>query len=245
MAGHGDEIAASAGGRTHMRASHADREQVIDVLKTAFVQGRLAKDEFDLRVGSVLASRTYADLGALTADIPVGLTRAQSPNPARKRASVPAPKAIRYAVRVMCLGAALTLAVSATAIVTLAGVRSAAVYDLAAGQWPTVMLTQVGFWLTSAPIGAGVWLWLAWANGRGYHWARPAFVAFFGVLSVVLLFGLGQGGGEDALPYTWPVLMAAAVLWLVGLAAMALTFNPTASAHYQRRAARPANGTSR
>ncbi len=34
-----------------MRASHADREQVIGLLKTAFVQGRLAKDEFDLRVG--------------------------------------------------------------------------------------------------------------------------------------------------------------------------------------------------
>ena len=74
-----------------MRASHADREQVIDMLKAAFVQGRLAKDEFDLRVGQVLASRTYADLGALTADIPAGPVRAQSPTPARKPAGVPAP----------------------------------------------------------------------------------------------------------------------------------------------------------
>jgi hypothetical protein len=193
----------------------------------------------------VLASRTYADLNALTADIPAGLIRAQSPNRARKPARVPAPKAVRGAVALMCLGAVLTLAVSVIAMVALGGVRSAALNDLAARQWPTVMLTQVGFWLASAPIGAGGWLWLAWANGRGYHWARPAFVAFFGVLSVVLLFGLGQGGGEDALPYTWPVLIAATVLWLVGLAAMALTVNPTASAHYQRRAAIPANGASR
>jgi hypothetical protein len=37
MAGPGDEIAASAGGRSHLRASHADREQMIDVLKAAFV----------------------------------------------------------------------------------------------------------------------------------------------------------------------------------------------------------------
>ena len=56
----------------HLRASHADREQVISALKTAFVQGRLAKDEFDARVGQALASRTHAELAVITADIPVG-----------------------------------------------------------------------------------------------------------------------------------------------------------------------------
>ena len=60
-----------------MLASHADREQVIEVLKAAFVQGRLARDEFDLRVGQALVSRTDADLAALTADIPAGLAAAR------------------------------------------------------------------------------------------------------------------------------------------------------------------------
>ena len=107
------------------------------------------------------------------------------------------------------------------------------------------MLTQVGFWLASAPIGAGVWLWLAWANGRGYHWARSAFVAFFCVLTTVSLFGADNG----ASPYIWPDVTAATVLWLVGLAAMAFIFSGTASPYYQRRAATraatPANGTGR
>jgi hypothetical protein len=40
------------------------------VLKAAFVQGRLAKDEFDARVGQTFASRTYAELAVITADIP-------------------------------------------------------------------------------------------------------------------------------------------------------------------------------
>jgi hypothetical protein len=69
MAGPGDEIAAGAASRGRLRASHADRERVIEVLKDAFVQGRLDGGEFDLRVGRALASRTYADLAALTADI--------------------------------------------------------------------------------------------------------------------------------------------------------------------------------
>jgi hypothetical protein len=77
MARPGDEIATGTGGRGHLRASHADREQVIDTLKAAFVQGRLERDEFDLRVGRALASRTYADLAALTTDIPTRLARAR------------------------------------------------------------------------------------------------------------------------------------------------------------------------
>jgi len=172
MPGPADEIAAGAGGRAHMRASHADREQVIGMLKAAFVQGRLAKDEFDLRVGQVLASRTYADLGAVTADIPAGPVRAHSPNPARKPASMPMPTAVRGAVGLMCAGAVLTLADVGIVLVTLGGVRWAAAHDVGAGQWPFAMLTRVDFWLVSAPVGAGVWLWLAWANGRGYQWAR-------------------------------------------------------------------------
>ena len=73
----GDEIAAGTGGRGHLRASHADREQVIGTLKAAFVQGRLTRDELDLRVGQALAPRTYAELAALTADLPAGLQREQ------------------------------------------------------------------------------------------------------------------------------------------------------------------------
>ena len=76
MAGAGDETP-GARDRSRLRASHADREQVIDVVKAAFVQGRLAKDEFDQRIGRVFASRTYADLAVVTADIPARLIRAQ------------------------------------------------------------------------------------------------------------------------------------------------------------------------
>jgi hypothetical protein len=67
--GPADEKAAAAGS---LRASHVDREQAIIALKAAFVQGRLTSDEFDARVGQALASRTRAELAAITDDIPVG-----------------------------------------------------------------------------------------------------------------------------------------------------------------------------
>ena len=79
MAGPGNEIAASAGGRGRLRTSYADREQVIELLKAAFVRGRLAKDEFDVRVGQALASRAYIELDVITAGIPPGPVAAWPP----------------------------------------------------------------------------------------------------------------------------------------------------------------------
>ncbi|MDQ2813201.1 MAG: DUF1707 domain-containing protein [Actinomycetota bacterium] len=81
------QIAASATGRGHLRAAHDDREQAIEVLQGAFVQGRLTKDEFDARVGQAFRSRTYAELAAVTADIPAGLTEARAPRRPRRQAS--------------------------------------------------------------------------------------------------------------------------------------------------------------
>jgi hypothetical protein len=87
MAGPEDPAAAN---RDQLRAGHADREQVIEALKDAFVHGRLTRDEFDTRAGWALTAQTRADLAALTADIPAvpaapaaaGLAR--PPTPARR-----------------------------------------------------------------------------------------------------------------------------------------------------------------
>ena len=57
-------------GPGQLRSSAADRERAADVLKAAFAEGRLDQDEYSERVGQVHASRTYAELAALTADLP-------------------------------------------------------------------------------------------------------------------------------------------------------------------------------
>ena len=75
-----------AGGDSGLRASHADREQVIDVLKAAFVQGLLTKDEFDPRMSQAFAARTYAEVAEVTADIPAGLIGLQPRRPGWSRA---------------------------------------------------------------------------------------------------------------------------------------------------------------
>jgi hypothetical protein len=62
-----------------MRAASADRDRTIDVLTAAYGEGRLTKEEFDTRCARVLSAKTYADLGAVVADLPAGPFSAVAP----------------------------------------------------------------------------------------------------------------------------------------------------------------------
>lgn len=55
-----------------MLAGNADRDRAGDVLKAAYAEGRLTRDEYDYRVGRALAARTVEELQQLTADVPNG-----------------------------------------------------------------------------------------------------------------------------------------------------------------------------
>jgi hypothetical protein len=105
----GASRAEAAGGQERLRAAHADRERVVEALKVAFVQGRLAKDELDTRVGRAFASRTYAELAALTADIPA------EPAP-RPPARVPNHALSRHPIRNGAIGVSACLTVAAASL---------------------------------------------------------------------------------------------------------------------------------
>lgn len=65
-----------------MRSSAAEREHIIEVLKTAFADGRLTKQEYVDRIGLALSPLTYAELASLTSDLPAGLPGSLRPPPA-------------------------------------------------------------------------------------------------------------------------------------------------------------------
>jgi Domain of unknown function (DUF1707) len=106
-------MAAGAEGGSNLQVSHVGREQVLDALKAAFVHGRLAKDEFDLRVGQVLAA--YAELDSATADIPAGLTTAPPPETIRKSRNK------KLIQRGTAAGAGASVALTATVAVAARG----------------------------------------------------------------------------------------------------------------------------
>ncbi|HEY6314280.1 MAG TPA: DUF1707 domain-containing protein [Streptosporangiaceae bacterium] len=134
MTGPGDEMRTPAAGRGRMRASNTEREQVIDTLKAAFVDGRLTKDELDTRVGQTIAARTFAELAAMTADIPA--TRRPEPVRAVQRRSGNK-EAMRAVKTGACVIAALTLTVSVLAGVLGSG-TAAAVMAIVIGVFTTL-----------------------------------------------------------------------------------------------------------
>ncbi|MFG3719748.1 DUF1707 domain-containing protein [Streptomyces massasporeus] len=59
-----------AGGAPGVRASHAGRERVVDVLRVAAGDGRLTLQELEKRLETALSARTVGELAVLTADLP-------------------------------------------------------------------------------------------------------------------------------------------------------------------------------
>jgi hypothetical protein len=53
-----------------MRVSDSDRERAADVLREAAGHGRITMDELDERLALAYAAKTYADLAAVTRDLP-------------------------------------------------------------------------------------------------------------------------------------------------------------------------------
>ncbi|WP_436846186.1 DUF1707 SHOCT-like domain-containing protein [Streptomyces chartreusis] len=58
------------GGSPEVRASHADRDRAVDVLRVAAGDGRLTLEELDERLEAALSARTVGELAVLTADLP-------------------------------------------------------------------------------------------------------------------------------------------------------------------------------
>lgn len=55
-----------------MLASNSDRERAVDVLRAAFAEGRLTKEEYDQRSARAISARAIEELQELTSDLPHG-----------------------------------------------------------------------------------------------------------------------------------------------------------------------------
>ena len=144
------------------------------------------------------------------------------------------PRSVRTAVRLMILAAGLEVIALILALLTRSALKTAILRrhpHYTATQLHNAQNAQTVVLVVGALIAVALWLWMAWANGRGHNWARILSAVFFGIstLGLVLSFAAGRGVGD---------IIVGVILWLIGLAVIVLLFRKE-SAPFFARAASP------
>ncbi len=147
----------------------------------------------------------------------------------------PPPAAILNAVKLMYAGAAVNIIGLVVGLATAGDLK-----DAIRKAQPKLTETQVAntehFLITatviSGLIGAGLWLWMAWANRQGKPWARILSSVFFGIATLNTAASFAQPG--DVLSRIFTV-----AVWLVGLGAIVLLWRPESSAYYRAGSGQP------
>jgi hypothetical protein len=145
------------------------------------------------------------------------------------------PRTILAAVRLMYAGAVAELVVLISFALTASTVRA----DVIARN-PHVTAATLSYisahifldWI-SIPVAIVFWVSMAWANGKGYDWARLVSVACFALNTMSLIVSLSQG----AAAYVPVLFIASAVTWVIGLAAITLLFCKPSWRYYEQQVA--------
>jgi hypothetical protein len=88
-------------------------------------------------------------------------------------------------------------------------------------------------WLVATLIGAGLWLWMAWATRSGRPWARTVGTVLFGVNTVMAPFAVLVDLGFLSAGSMQALLALAAFRWLLALAVVVLLWTPESGRYYR------------
>ena len=146
------------------------------------------------------------------------------------------PASVRNAVRLMYAGAALSAIVVIVTLVTISSLKAnilAHYPHYTATQVHTAEVAGVITAIIGGLIAIGLWLWMAWANGRGRSWARIVAAVFFGINTLDLIVSFARVHAVGS-------LIVSILVWLVGLGAIVFLFSKESAAYFaaQRSARR-------
>lgn len=138
------------------------------------------------------------------------------------------PPSVITAVTLMYVGAALSFVGLGLGLLQRSAIRR-----LVLRRNPALTPTQINFTINVAIafavivalVGVGLWLWMAYANKKGYSWARVVSTVFFGIDTLSLVYALLAGN-------TTLQRIHGVAVWLVALGAIVFLYRPDASAYF-------------
>ena len=147
----------------------------------------------------------------------------------------PAPQPVTMAVRLMYAGAALSALEIILGLATIGSLKSAIKSQYphyTAHQIHTLEVGTIAIAVVTGAIGIGLWLLMAWANGRGKSWARIVATVLFALNTIGLLTSIAR-------PHSTISLVFSLLVWLAGLGAIYFLWQRESSAYFQAMSARP------
>ena len=147
----------------------------------------------------------------------------------------PPPQSIRTAVLFMYAGAAMNAVEIVLGLITIGSLKSiirSRYPNYSASQIHAAQIAGVVGIVVVGAIAIGLWLWMAWANGRGRSWARIVASVLFGLNTISLL-------SQIARPHAVIVLLFEVLVWLAGLGAIFFLWQRESSAYFQASSGRP------
>ena len=152
------------------------------------------------------------------------------PPPVEDYQAATAPQSVLTAVRLMYAGAALSAIETIVAVVTVGSLKTAILsknHTLTSTQIHATEVFIVAAAVIGGVIGIALWLWMAWANGKGKNWARILSTVFFGFNTLGLLSDLVQA-------HVVLTLILAVLVWLVGLGAVIMMWRKESGPYYHQ-----------
>jgi hypothetical protein len=140
------------------------------------------------------------------------------------------PPPIRTAVRLMYVGAALSVIGILLALGTRSEMRDRIAEDrpeLTQSELDTALNVGTAFVVVGGLIGVGLWLWMASANGQGKSWARIVASVLGGLNVLFTLLGLPNQTAVSLVFSLIGLVLAAAILFLL--------WRPESSRFYEAR----------
>jgi hypothetical protein len=147
-------------------------------------------------------------------------------------AAVPQPSSIATAVKLMWVGAALSIIGLVIGFLTTDTAREQIEEDnpnLTADEIDTAVAFGLAIAVVISLVAVGLWIWMAWANGQGKSWARIV-ASVFGGLGI--LFGLV---GLLLNPVTALSLVLTVVNLVLAIVILVLLYRPDSSRFYEAR----------
>jgi hypothetical protein len=142
--------------------------------------------------------------------------------PARR--IVPQPPSIQLAVRLMWVGAGLSLVSLIVSLLTLSSLKSH-IRDQLAKSNPTLSNSDINTTYHAvvagavivAVLGIALWLWMAWKNGQGRSWARvvATVLGVINLLSSIYSIAVGHSLAVSAVLTVLNLILAVVILVLL------------------------------